>query len=127
QGSFYASSGVKLDRIRTSSGEIEVQVAADDGVDYAIEFIGTRRGFDPGSRPVIGADGNPVRTTRVYSKDVGQILATGTGTTARYQLDDDDFFVRARITSSKRHPNPSSPGEFERAWCQPVLGPAGRQ
>src|SRR5262249_51634928 len=65
QGSFYASSGVKLDRITTSSSEIEVRVAADEGVDYVIDFIGTRRGFDPASRPVVGADGNPVRATRI--------------------------------------------------------------
>src|SRR5262249_28874929 len=126
QGSFYASSGVKLDRITTSSSEIEVRVAADEGVDYVIDFIGTRRGFDPASRPVVGADGNPVRATRIYSNDIGRILATARGTTARYKLDDDDLYVRARITSSKRHPNPSTRGEYERAWCQPVPGPAGR-
>ncbi len=127
QGMFYASSGVKLDRIKSSTSEIEVQITAEPGVDYVIDFIGTRAGFDPGSTPVIGADGNPVRTTRRYSNDVGRILATSRGMKGRYQFDDGDLYVRARVTSSKRHSNPSNPGEFQRAWCQPVLGPAGRR
>jgi hypothetical protein len=43
-----------------------------------------------------------------------------------YKFDDADLYVRARVTSTKKHPNPSVPGEYERAWCQPVLGPAAR-
>jgi len=35
-------------------------------------------------------------------------------------LTGDELYVRARVVSSRRHPNPSEPGEFERAWIQPV-------
>jgi hypothetical protein len=127
QGQFYASSGVALERIGSSANEIDVQVTAEAAVDYVIDFIGTRAGFDPGSTPVTDAGGNPVRTTRRYSNDVGRILATSRGTKGRYKFHDGDLYVRARITSSKKHSNPSTPGEFERAWSQPVVGPAGRR
>jgi hypothetical protein len=126
QGSFYASSGVKLERIASTPGGIEVRVEPEAGVDYEIDFIGTRRGFDPGSEPVLDRNGIPVRTTRRYSNDIGRVLQTVTGAQARYEFDDDDLYVRARVTSTKKHPNPSVPGEYERAWCQPVLGPAAR-
>jgi hypothetical protein len=126
QGSFYASSGVKLERVASSPSGIEVGVEPEEGVDYVIDFIGTRRGFDSGSEPVLDRTGTPLRTTRRYSNDIGRILQTVTGTQARYEFDDDDLYVRARVTSTKKHPNPSAPGEYERAWCQPVVGPAAR-
>ncbi|MGE5193778.1 MAG: PHP domain-containing protein [Deltaproteobacteria bacterium] len=126
QGSFYASSGVKLERIASTPGGIEVEVVQQEGVDYVIDFIGTRRGFDPESEPVFDVNSMPVRTTRRYSNDIGRVLETVTGPRACYAFDDDDLYVRARVTSTKKHPNPSSPGEYERAWCQPVLGPAAR-
>lgn len=125
QGLFYASTGVQLDRFDSSPGGIEVRVVPEDGVDYVIDVIGTRAGFDTESTPVLDANGHPVRTTRRYSNDIGRVLATSRGTAAQYEFDADDLYVRARITSTKKHPNPSAPGEYERAWCQPVRGPAG--
>ncbi len=126
-GSFYASSGVKLERIVSTPGGIEVCVEPQEGVDYIIDFIGTRRGFDPESEPVLDRNGRPLQTTRRYSNDIGRVLQTVSGTRARYDFGDDDLYVRARITSTKKHPNPSAPGEYERAWCQPALGPAGKR
>jgi len=127
QGSFYASSGVNLERIEASNNGLTVQVTPEDGVDYVIDFIGTRTGYDPESTPVLDASAEPVQTTRRYSHDIGRVLATSRGTKAQYNFDDGDLYVRARITSTKKHPNPSTPGEYERAWCQPVFGPAGRR
>jgi hypothetical protein len=127
RGAFYATSGVTLDRVAASSKGIEVQVAAEEGIDYTIDFIGTRAGFDPTSEAVVDEKGKPVRTTRRYSNDIGRVLESTTGTKAQYTFDDDDLYVRARVTSTKKHPNPSAPGEYERAWCQPVRGPAGHR
>jgi hypothetical protein len=126
RGDFYASTGVRLSRIATSEKGIDVAVEVEPGIDYTIDFIGTRRGYDPATEPVKDRRGIPRRVTRRYSNDIGRVLKTQTGARATYRFDDDDLYVRARVTSTRRHPNPSAPGEYERAWCQPALGPAGR-
>jgi len=126
RGDFYASTGVRLSRIATSEKSVDVAVEAEPGIDYTIDFIGTRSGYDPASEPVKDRRGIPRRITRRYSNDIGRVLKTQTGARATYRFDDDDLYVRARVTSTRRHPNPSAPGEYERAWCQPALGPAAR-
>jgi len=126
RGDFYASSGVRLERVASSREGLDVQVSADKGVEYRIDFIGTRAGYDPESRPVLDAKGKAINATETYSSDIGRVLKTVTGTTAGYRFTGNELYVRALITSTKKHPNPSQPGEFERAWAQPVVGPAVR-
>lgn len=125
-GRFYASSGVTLERVTSSNERLEVAVKADPGVKYTIEFIGTRRGFDRKSEPVLDSEGKEIRATRRYSDDIGKEFARAEGTSASYRFTGDEIYVRARITSSRQHPNPSEVGEFERAWTQPALGPAAK-
>lgn len=124
QGRFYASSGVFFDKLVSSERGIELQVRQEPGVKYTIEFIGTRQGYDPTSQPVLNGDGEPLHATRMYSDDVGEVFKTVDGPHGLYRFGGDELYVRARVTSSKKHPNPSEPGETERAWAQPVLGPA---
>jgi hypothetical protein len=123
-GRFYSSSGVELKKVISSERGLEVEVAAEPDVEYTVAFIGTKKGFDPKSEPVVGKDGKEIDTTRKYSEDIGKEFAKSTGTKATYQFSPDDLYVRAVVTSTKKHPNPSEAGEFERAWVQPVLGPA---
>jgi len=126
RGWFYASTGVQVDRFAVSRHGIEVRVHPQEGVEYTIDFIGTQTGFDAASESVVGEFTKaPLRTTRRYSNDIGRVLKSYTGTRAVYEFGNNDLYVRPRVTSTKRHPNPSSPGEYERAWCQPVRGPAG--
>lgn len=119
-GRFYASTGVTLERVAASGRSLEVAVAAEPGVEYTIEFIGTRRGFDRASEPVLDEDGNELRVTRRYSGEVGEVFQTVAGANASYEFTGDELYVRAKITSTKEHPNPGEPGEPERAWTQPV-------
>ena len=126
-GQFYSSSGVKLSRVESSEAGLLVEVDAVAGETYTIEFIGTRRGYDPEGQPVLDEKGSEVRTTRRYSPKIGEVLATVQGARARYEMTGDEIYVRARITSSALHPNPSEPGEFQRAWVQPVVGPSGQR
>ena len=63
---------------------------------------------------------------RRYSKDVGAVLAEAKGPKASYALKGDEIYVRAKVISSKLHPNPSQKGDVETAWTQPVIGAAGR-
>jgi hypothetical protein len=126
RGFFYASTGIKLNRYLVALHGVDVRVEPEEGVDYTIDFIGTRSGYDKQMEPVIDDDDLPVRTTKRYSNDIGRVMKTVTGVQGHYTFDPNDLYVRARITSSKKHPNPSVPGEYQQAWCQPVRGPAGR-
>lgn len=125
-GRFYASSGVTLNCVTSSTEGLEVSVKADPDVTYSIEFIGTRHGFDTKSEPVLDKDGKEVRATRRYNDDIGKVFCRIDGPAAKYCFQGDELYVRARITSSRKHPNPSEVGEFERAWTQPAIGPAAK-
>jgi hypothetical protein len=126
RGEFYSSSGVVLDKVTSSDKGLEIAVQTQGDTTYTIEFIGTRKGFDPRSEPVLDKDGKEIATTRRYSDDIGTVLQTSSGRQAKYTFRGDEIYVRARVTSSRKHPNPSTVGEPERAWSQPVIGPAGR-
>jgi len=123
-GRFYASSGVALRQVMTSPKRLMVEVDPQPGATYTIEFIGTRKGFNPVSQPIVDDNGKEMHATHHYGDDIGTVLARHEGPSAQYVFEGDELYVRARITSSTRHPNPSEPGEFERAWTQPVVGPA---
>ena len=67
------------------------------------------------------AEGNPIRTTRRYSKEIGTVLAETTRTTARYTLKGDEIYVRAKVISSRKNEKSHVPGECESAWVQPII------
>jgi hypothetical protein len=121
-GDFYASSGVTLNDVRRGKDEISVEIDAEPGVTYRTEFIGTRIGYDRTRVAILGENGSALRVTNTYSKDIGTVLASVEGASARYALKGDEIYVRARITSSKLMADPPTAGEYERAWTQPVVG-----
>ncbi len=122
-GDFYASSGVTLKDLKAEGSKLSVEVDPEPGIEYTIDFIGTRRNFDPKSEPVRTANGDALRVTHQYSDDIGQILVSIKGNKAYYQLRGDEIYVRARITSTKLKTNPYREGEFEQAWTQPLVNP----
>ena len=121
QGDFYSSSGVTFKTLQVGAGRIALEIKAEPGVEYVIDFIGTRKGYDRKTVAVKAADGSEPRVTRRYSAEVGVVLASAKGTKAEYILKGDELYVRARVTSSK--PMQSSPvgGEVEKAWTQPLV------
>ena len=119
-GRFYSSSGVTLEEVTVTGQSLEVVVRPDPDTTYTIEFIGTREGFDPKSEPVVDKAGKILPVTRRYSNDIGRVLKTVTGNSGSYAFSGDELYVRARITSSRPHPNPAEIGEPQRAWTQPV-------
>jgi len=120
-GDFYASSGVRLKDVRRGKDRYEIEIDPEEDVTYTTQFIGTRKGFDRTSKPLLDAKGEPLPVTRQYSNDIGVVLAEVTGTSAGYKLKGDEIYVRARIISSKLKANPYVKGEFERAWTQPLI------
>ncbi len=129
-GDSYATSGVVLSDVKYESQAktLELAIQPDGDATFKTEFIGTLRGFDDKSEPVVAADGKPptdksgrpLRVSRKYSGDVGQVLATAAGLSAKYQLTGKELYVRAVVTSSKPPADPSFTGQMQQAWSQPV-------
>lgn len=121
-GDFYASSGVSLSEstFDRKTLTLSVVVAGEEGVDYVTEFIGTPVDYDKTSQAVVDKDGKEITATRTYSADVGKVLAQVKGTAATYQLTGEELYVRAVVTSTKKHWNPSFDNQTEQAWTQPV-------
>lgn len=121
-GDFYASSGVELKDVRfdAAAKTLQVEVQAEPEASYTIEFVGTRQGYDRQTKPVVDDKGQPIVATRTYSADVGRVFAKTTGTKASYQLQGDELYVRAVITSSKAPRNPAFENQLQQAWTQPV-------
>jgi hypothetical protein len=103
-GDFYASSGVFLEEVRSNDKGLEVTIQTEPGLTYTTEFIGTRR-----------TDGGP--------GPVGEVLATTQEVPAAYAMRGDELYVRAKVVSSRLHPNPYATGDRECAWVQPIAGP----
>ena len=97
RGDFYASTGVTLSNYSATNGNIKIEIEAEEGVEYQIQFIGAREG-----------------------KRKIEVLQEVKGIEASYQLENERF-VRAKITSTKLQENPFKEGDFESAWTQPVI------
>ncbi len=123
KGDFYASTGVELNTISFKGKTLKVAINPREGESYVTEYIGTRRGFNTESEPTLDASGNPFEnTTRTYSDEIGTVLAVSDGIESSYSFKGDELYVRARITSSAGHVDPST-GKIlgkQKAWVQPV-------
>jgi len=85
RGDFYASTGVVLDDVRVDARTMTVAVKADTWSKYRIQFIGKN----------------------------GRLLRESLESTATYQFNGDEGYVRARVLESNGR----------RAWVQPVTVP----
>ena len=119
-GDFYASSGVELEAIELVDKKLTLKVKAEEGVTYTTHFIGTKKDYDKKSVAQVDGSGKPMRATRLYSKDVGAVLATSDSTDPSYTLTGNELYVRAVVTSSKPHVDPSFKDQKQQAWTQPV-------
>ncbi len=106
EGKFYPSSGVVLDAIRynAATGTLSLEIAPVEGVEFTTAFIGTRRGYDAAAEKT----------------GIGEVFASVVGNSASFVIPDDALYLRATVTSSRKHPNPSFEGQHEQAWTQPV-------
>lgn len=122
-GDFYASTGVTIRSEHREHDRIRIDIEAEPGATYRTYFIGTRRGTPLTSEPALGADGEPIRTTRKYDPRVGEVLAELEGTTAEYVFHGDERYVRVKVVSSRAHVDPTTGRTMGRqsAWMQPVF------
>jgi len=96
-GDFYASTGVTVQDLRADAHGLAVRVAAE----ATIRFIGTRTGGE-----------------------AGVVLREVKGTEAAYAFTGDELYVRAVVLSDRPQPDPTFAGDLQKAWIQPVRGPA---
>ncbi|MDD3585672.1 MAG: hypothetical protein PHQ75_00700 [Thermoguttaceae bacterium] len=130
RGDFYVSNGVRLKDIQfdKATKTLTVEVDAKEGVEYTINFIGTKKGFDrktttfeePASKTATKKV-KPARTFSIYSDEIGQTLKSVKATSASFKMTDDLLYVRAKIVSNKT-PVRIVRGKplTETAWTQPV-------
>ena len=121
-GRFYCSSGVELNKVEFdgSTNSLHLAIKPEPGATYTTKFIGTLKTYDPTSKPRVGKDGKEIRSSRLYSADVGKVLATSTSLEPSFTLKGDELYVRAVVTSSKSADDPSFPKQKKQAWTQPV-------
>lgn len=58
--------------------------------------------------------------TGIYSPEIGKVVAHSSSRTPSYEFTGEELYVRAKVTSTKPHPNPFAAGDVEVAWIQPV-------
>lgn len=98
RGDFYASSGVTLQEIEfdDATRTLTLSVEPQDGVVFKTEFIAST------------ADQTGVTVSEVA------------GLKPQYTMEEGQLYLRARVTSSRPHPDPSFDDQYEQAWTQPV-------
>lgn len=120
RGDFYASTGVTLEDVSFSGGELRVKIKGEAGVKYTTEIRGTLKNYDRAIKEVPSPEGDnhPIRLQ--YSAEVGKVLASSEGLETVYKLTGDELYVRAIIRSDKVMENPILPEQKQQAWTQPV-------
>jgi len=97
-GNFYASTGVSLKTEYHNESYYFIEVEGQTDVNYEVIFYGYKQHAD---------------SVVEFSRSKGK--------TAKYIFENDDIFVRAKVTSDQVVSNPTKKGETSRAWTQPIL------
>ena len=102
-GRFYASSGVTLTSMdyAAKTRTLSFTIKSEGDAEYTTEMIGSRKGD----------------TKEI---EIGEIFSTLSGRKVKYVVPENVLYIRATITSSKGHRNPSFEGQKKQAWLQPV-------
>ncbi|WP_439627260.1 hypothetical protein [Gemmata sp.] len=119
-GDFYATTGVVLDEVTRDGNALRLAIRAEPGVTYKTQFVATMTDAKFGAAPKLDKDGKPLAVTSDYSPEIGKVVAESNELRPSYTLTGKELYVRAKVTSSKPHPNPYEKGDVEVAWTQPV-------
>lgn len=120
-GDFYASTGALLKSVTRKGNQYRVEVQEQPGVQYKIQFIGTMKDADLSSKEQLDKDGKLLPVTNIYSADIGKVLGEADGPAASYGISGQELYIRAKVISTKPHPNPYAKGDVEVAWTQPIV------
>lgn len=119
-GDMYASNGLDFEDVSFDGKTLNVKVDVKEEGAYRIDFIGTRKDYDPTCKIVEVAQSatTPERKVEAYSDEIGIVLESVEGTEGSYTLKPDDLYVRAKVykagtdASQKWQTRPA-------AWTQP--------
>lgn len=96
-GDFYGSTGVVLREVDFTDNKLSVKVKTEPNVNYTIEFIGVSK-----------------------SGKNSKVIKSVNGNEATLEVNEDYFFIRAKVISDKTNKNFFDEEEFEKAWLQPI-------
>ncbi|MBL8890379.1 MAG: hypothetical protein JNL67_10400 [Planctomycetaceae bacterium] len=121
-GDFYASSGVVLRDVRfdRESNELKLEIEPQPGVEFTTQFVGTPVDYDRTWPAATDAEGRTLSVKERYCPKIGTVFKSEGGPSPSYRLSGNELYVRAIVTSTRPHPNPSLANQFEQAWTQPV-------
>jgi len=120
-GDFYASTGVLFDEIVREGTTFRLAIRTEPGVTYKTQFVATLADVKLDAVAKLDKDGNPLAVTADYSADIGKVVAESTDARPSYTITGKELYVRAKVISSKPHPNPYEKGDVEVAWTQPIV------
>ncbi|MDO5309848.1 MAG: twin-arginine translocation signal domain-containing protein [Planctomycetia bacterium] len=100
RGDMYSSNGLDFEEIEFDGKTLNVKIDPHEDGPYRIDFIGTKKDYDPTCKllnvePEQGV--SPKRVVETYSDQIGVVLETAEGLEASYTLKPDDLYVRAKI------------------------------
>ena len=104
RGDFYASSGVTLENVQfdPKTLTLKLDIQPEENVTYTTSFIATLKSE--------GSD----------RERIGQQVHSSNDLSPSYQMKGNELYVRAVVTSSKPHQDPSFKDQHQQAWTQPV-------
>ena len=119
-GDFYASNGLDFEDIQFDGRTLSVKIDVREEGKYRIQFLGTKKDYDPTSRVIEVVEGPrcPTRKIDIYSDSIGRVLDTVEGTEGSYTLKADDLYVRAKIVKVSDDLQADWQSE-PAAWSQP--------
>lgn len=122
RGDFYASSGVVLRDVRfdRETNELKLEIESQPDVEFTTQFVGTPNDYDRTWPAATDAEGRTLSVKERYCPKIGTVFKTERGLAPTYRLSGNELYVRAIVTSTRPHPNPSMEGQYEQAWTQPV-------
>jgi hypothetical protein len=112
RGDFYASSGVTLSDVQfdKSTRTLSIQIEAEPDATYHTNFIAT----------LARDDANATEVKAIDEHRIGVSVGTSDDLSPSYVMTGKELYVRAVITSSKPHNDPSYADQYQQAWTQPV-------
>ncbi len=107
-GQFYASTGVEVSDFgyNSETRELHIDIDADPGAMYTTTFIAIMK---------------PAEGEKLSDADIGKIVAEVEGLNPTYRCTGKEALIRARVTSSLHHSNPSIDSQKQEAWIQPYV------
>jgi hypothetical protein len=119
-GDYYCSTGVVLRDVQRNGKELSLKIQPAKDVKYKTQFIATMKDTQLTSEPRRDKEGKALDVTRIYNAEVGKVVAESDSLEPSYRLTGTELYVRAKVISTKLHPNPYQKGDVEVAWTQPL-------